>query len=78
MSEDDVREALLAVDREEVRVSVGNDLDAASPSTPSETVSRRRRSTQVKGLTDPKVTIKGSSWMTQSARNAKFMTGCIL
>ena len=46
MSEDDVREALLAVDREEV-----------------------------KGLTDPKVTIKGSSWMTQSARNAKFMTG---
>ena len=35
MSEDDVREALLAVDREEVRVSVGNDLDAASP--------RRRR-----------------------------------
>ena len=30
---------------------------------------------EVKGLTDPKVTIKGSSWMTQSARNAKFMTG---
>ena len=37
-------------------------------------VAVRELSTQVKGLTDPKVTIKGSSWMTQSARNAKFMT----
>ena len=30
---------------------------------------QRVRSTQVKGLTDPKVTIKGSSWMTKSASN---------
>ena len=35
MSEDDVREALLAVDREEVRVGVKKDLerDASTPST---------------------------------------------
>ena len=46
MTEDDVRQALLKVDREEI-----------------------------KGRTDPKVTLKGSSHITQLARNTKFMTG---
>lgn len=46
MTEADVRQALLKVDREEI-----------------------------KGRTDPKVTLKGSSHITQLARNTKFMTG---
>ena len=77
MSEDDVREALLAVDRGGGASARRMTLNV--PGSISRPVDRQSHAqvvpTQVKGLTDPKVTIKGSSWMTQSARNAKFMTG---